>query len=214
GDLPAFILTWMLLSLPLVYLFNASTPAALYLAGIAAWTGNVMHEGSQKLCFWALLILFIPHYATAMIRDAGGFRATALSWALLACMSVATGLSIEGVMPGIWIVVYASLMTSIYLVGTLWFDDAPSAWRRPFQTIGQRGIVVLSFILTFREPWRHIGWHYYGARGYQTTFGAAADYAMTISLTILAVSLLLRCVRNGKTPSLFLGVMPALAIVG
>jgi len=38
GDRADFILTWMLLIVPLVYLMAATIPAVIYVAGISTWS--------------------------------------------------------------------------------------------------------------------------------------------------------------------------------
>ena len=51
GDLGAFLLTWMLLILPLIYLLEASAPCVVYLAGITAWAGYEQGMGGHGVLF-------------------------------------------------------------------------------------------------------------------------------------------------------------------
>lgn len=212
GDFGGFLLAWMLLSLPLAYLFRASVPAVLYLAGITAWAAQVRFETAPY--YWALLALFLPYYFYALLRDTYGLRTSFLSWTLAIALCVAVGLNLEHAMPGLWIIIYAGLLAIMHLSGTLWFSEAASYWQRPFQFIGGRGIVILSFILTFDEPWRHIGWRYLYYSGYSRQTGEIADYVLATAFTVLAVSMSVRCVRVGKTTSIALGMAPVIAILG
>jgi len=214
GDFGTFLLAWMLLSLPLAYLLNASTPAFLYLAGITAWTGYVRYESSPTLHFWTLLALFVPFYVYTLLRDTYGLRSSMLSWGLAAALCVGVGINLDGAMPGLWIIVFAGLLAVMHLSGTLWFDETKSFWKRPFQFVGSRGIVILSFILTFDEPWRHIGWRYLNTVRYGSQTGEIFDYVLATAFTVLAISMAVRCVRVGKSTSIALGVAPVLAILG
>ena len=54
GDLGSFLLTWSVLSLPLVYLMNASFPAIIYLVGITSWSGYEQSSAEHAVMFWPL----------------------------------------------------------------------------------------------------------------------------------------------------------------
>jgi hypothetical protein len=214
GDPGTFMLAWMLLTLPLAYLLNASVPAVIYLAGITSWTGYIRYQHEPALYFWILLALFLPFYFQTLLRDSHGLRTSLLSWGLGIAICVAVGINLDGAMPGLWIIVFSGLLAVMHLSGTLWFGEASAFWQRPFQIIGGRGIVVLSFILTFDEPWRHIGWRYLDPYRYNHQTGEISDYILATALTVLAISMAVRCVRVGKPDAIALGAAPVLAILG
>jgi uncharacterized membrane protein len=60
GDTEGFLLTWMLLVAPVIYLMEASIPAALYLAGITAWV--VLSRDANAPWFWLLAAVPVPHF--------------------------------------------------------------------------------------------------------------------------------------------------------
>lgn len=214
GDAGRFALTWMLLALPIVYLLNATGPALAYLAGMTFWAVDAQSNGGHALWFWPLAALILPHVAAAARGNPYASRPVVLGWGLAIALGVGIGVTLEKILPGLWIVVYGSLFALSYLAGEFWFGEAPSFWQKPFQAIGSAGAVVLAFLLTYDWPWEEIGWHYW--RHGAAYHGAAAifDYALAAVLPVAAIALLVSSVRRGKAAALFIGSLPILATLG
>lgn len=67
GDLSSFLLTWMLLCLPLVYIFNSSVVSLLYIIGISQYAselGSWNHSSNEVNLYWPLLFAVLYHYFT------------------------------------------------------------------------------------------------------------------------------------------------------
>lgn len=214
GDAGRFALTWMLLALPIVYLLNATGPALAYLAGMTVWAVDAQSNGGHALGFWPLAALILPHVAAAARGNPYASRPALLFWGLAVALVVAVGVTLEKILPGLWIIVYGSLFALSYLAGEFWFGEAPSFWQKPFQAVGSAGAVGLAFLLTYDWPWEEIGWHYW--RHGAAYHGAAAifDYALAAVLPVAAIALLVSSVRRGKAAALFIGSLPILAILG
>lgn len=64
GDFPKFLLTWILLSMPLIYIMRSSFVSLLCIAGIT-WYCSVTNYGYPKIqnvyC-WLLLLTILPNY--------------------------------------------------------------------------------------------------------------------------------------------------------
>ncbi len=214
GDAGRFALTWMLLALPIVYLLNATGPALVYLAGLTFWAGDVQSNGGQALPFWPLAALILPHVVSAARGNPYAARPALLFWGLAVALSVALGITLEKILPGLWIIVYGALFAVLYLAGEFWFGEAPSIWQKPFQTFGAVGGIALAFLLTYEWPWQEIGWHYLRHGAAYHGFAATLDYALAALLPVTAVVLLVGSVRRGKTHALFIGALPILAVLG
>jgi hypothetical protein len=106
------------------------------------------------------------------------------------------------------------LFTVLYLVGAFWFEDDPRAWRRPFRSAGALGLAGLCLLLTFEEPWRHVGWKYYRHDPSYDSAAAIADYVLTGGLFVWAVALLVIALRRGQRNFIPFGVAPLLAMAG
>ena len=93
GSFTGFMLTWMLLALPLVYLLRSSAVAIIYVAGITTWAGDLVVENRSMLWFWALIALVLPFYAQLIKENRFSGRAWWLSLAIALSLPRRRGLS-------------------------------------------------------------------------------------------------------------------------
>lgn len=212
GDFGNFMLAWILLGLPLVYLMGSSVCAGLYLIGAAVWAIHAQVSNDWAHFYWLLAILVVPHLAGLLRREPLALRTLNLLWLLLLSVLLSLGFTFERVMPGLWIVAYGSLLGIYYIAGMAWHGAGRTAWQRPAQTIGFWGIAVLSVILSFEWPWKEIGWHgvRYGDSRFSTWSGAV-DYGVTAVLLIGAIVLLVRQGTARRPYALILSAFPLLA---
>lgn len=214
GDAGRFALSWMLLALPIVYLLNATGPALVYLAGITFWAIDAQDGGGHALPFWPLAALILPHVFMAARGNPCAARPVLLFWGLALVLGIAVGVTLEKILPGLWIIIYGALFAVFYLAGEFWFGEAPAFWQRPFQTAGAVGGTTLAFLLTYNWPWNDIGWHYQRHGAAYHGVAAVLDYALAALLPAAAVVLLVSSVRRGKAHALFIGALPILAVLG
>jgi uncharacterized membrane protein len=213
GDFGAFMLTWTLLTLPLVYLLNASVPAVLYMAGITAWSGYQQVEHGYAEAFWLLALLLAPHLWQSFRRDSFGIRSTWLSWAGALTLCVATGITLERSLPGLWILIYTSLLAFLYLAGVVWVGSSRALWRRPFRTVGGVGIVVMAVLLSYEWPWERIGWNHYRTGADFDMLGNLSDLVLLAALFTAAMIMLGRTIRGADKLCGVLGVSPIIALI-
>lgn len=218
GDTAGFILSWMLLIVPLVYLMDATIPAAIYAAGILAWACHFWDDPLQTVIFWPLLAVIIPHFIWSVHQDKYVLRSTILAFVLAVAVCVGAGFSLGRTWPGSWIIIYSSVAASFYLLGAWEFKGISTNWQRLFRILGGIGVFVMMFLLTFRFPWESVqGRHYYGqdfAQNGVSFWGSLPDYFLTLLLAGTAILMFLRFVkRRDLTVSLF-GALPLLAFVG
>lgn len=214
GGTGKFLLTWMLLSIPLVYLLSATAPAMLYLWGITAWAGVRQYEAGHALFFWPLAALIIPHFWQAVKENRYGIRTVWLAWGISLSLCVATGIVLEGALPGLWIVVYSGLFAAFFLAGDFYFSEAPTLWQRPFQTAGAAGIAVLAFLLTYNWPWERIGWEHYRIGAAFHSVAVIFDYVLTAALVLFTLYFFLSQMHHWQITTLLFGIMPIVAIIG
>jgi uncharacterized membrane protein len=188
GDLESFLWRWALLLAPLPWLLNSTAVAMLFLAALTWWAGAARVEGSQILMMWPLAAAVVPHVIQVMRADRRGLRAANLQWAVALFLWVAAGLGLENRVPGLWIPIYVGLFALLIAVGAAIRRDEERLWRRPLETAGVTGSIILWLILSFDEPWRHIGWNHV-----RTTeeFHAAAswvDLILAVGLPLAAIA--------------------------
>ena len=160
GDLESFLWRWALLLAPLPWILNSTAVAMIILAALTWWAGAAKVEGSEVLWLWPVAAAVVPHVFQVLRSDRRGLRAANLQWAIALFVCVAAGLGLSERVPGLWIVVYVGLFALMITLGAVNRRDEEGLWRRPLEAVGITGSVALWLILSFDEPWRHIGWQH------------------------------------------------------
>lgn len=212
-DAGVFTITWMFLILPLVYLMQASIPAAIYLVGITIWSGMQISNPAKVMLFWPLSAVIIPHFIWALRKETYALRSAMLSLVMLICVSIAASFSLGRNWPGLWVVIFPSLYAIFYLIGISKFNNVTTNWQRPLHLIGAIGLFILAFQFSFRQAWQYLDRaSYYNAAA--SDFVVFLDNLVTMAIVITAILLFYGNVkRNNKNFSL-LGLLPLLAIIG
>jgi len=211
GDAGTFTLTWMLLIVPLVYLMQASLPAAIYLIGITAWSGSHWNNLAMAILFWPLTAIVVPHFIWALRREDYTIRSTIISLIMTICVLCGIVFSLGKSWPGFWIVIYSSVYAILYSLGHWKFRDLSVNWQRPLQIIGTLGVLVLAFQFTISYIWKYTDY----CRLTQEASGLVTLASQSISFIIIGIALLLfydNLRHKNLTASLFT-MLPILALV-
>ena len=191
-------MTWMLLTLPVIYLLNASGPALVYLAGMLFWAADTQDNGGAAWVFWPLAALLLPHTYPAVRQNPYGSRAAVLLWGGTVALCIATAITLEDLVRDRWVFVYAVLFAALYLAGENWLADATSNWQRPLRTIGGGGCVVLTFQLTYDWMWDDFTWLFW-TNHLQNNYAAILSNLILALMAVAVIALLVRSARHGKT---------------
>ncbi len=212
GDTGAFLLTWTLLVLPILYLQSSVSACLIYMAGITAWAGCEQSMGGQALGFWPLLALAVPFIVRTSRQDPASVASALLGWGGALCLCVATGITLEKGLPGLWIIVYSGLFASMYLAGVRWGCAEESLWLRPLVLVGAGGVAVLALLLSWEWPWDAIGWTHYRTGSRYSEWAALLDYVLAVVLPGAAVVLGAQEFAQGMKVRLIYAVLPVLAV--
>lgn len=134
GSYDSFAVTW--LALAAIYLMRSSLAGALYVLGVLAWSCSHAGEVSQVLWYWPFTAVIVPSWRRS--NRAGTFTSglAFLRWVLTGSLVAGTGISLAHGLPGLWMVIYAALLSLFYLVDALLLGEAPSLWHRPMRVFG------------------------------------------------------------------------------
>lgn len=208
GNLASFLLTWCVLGLPIIYLLHSIAAMALYLAGITAWAGAAQAQLGHAALFWPLFAAALPFAWRTWQRYREQPRGLLIAWALCLCLCVSLGIVMEKNLPGLWILAYAMMLWTFYLVGRTFFDGVPG---QPFTLAGVCGLTVLALLLSYPWPWEEIGFQHY-RRGYEFhPIASAQDYALVLAWCAAALMLAVRRARAQDWGFLVWAAVPALA---
>jgi hypothetical protein len=163
GDFARFILVWMLLALPIVYLFRTSVGLSIYFVGATVWVlsskGNAFLDvRPNDLWVWVLLALGVPAFVTRLRENRDGYGTllclTALAVAAAFSLGQTDGIGAQS----FWRCSFAAFWTVVYLVGVACFKDWRPARPHPFVAAGWIGILSLTIFLSFQDTWRTRQW--------------------------------------------------------
>lgn len=212
GSYDAFMVTWLLLGAPVIYLLRSSLSAVLYVAGVLAWSCGHACELPRVLWYWPFTAVVVPLLLRSSREGTFTSGLALLRWALTGSIVAGAGISLAHGLPGLWIVIYAALLSVLYLVDALLLGEAPSLWHRPMRVIGGAGCVVLALMLTYEWPWKSIGWDFLhrDLPAWQQMMDAAA--ALGLMGAAVAVVVARRELLRG--PGLFPAIFPLVAMAG
>jgi hypothetical protein len=163
GDFARFILVWMLLAIPVVYLLRSGVGLAAYFIGTMVWVlssknGEFFGLTPSHLWGWPLIFLGIPALIEALRRNRNGYGPLlAVSSLALAAAFVLARTSELGAQT-FWRCAFAAYWSLFYLVGVGYFKNWRPRRAHPFVPIGWIALLSLTIFLSFKDAWRSHQW--------------------------------------------------------
>ncbi len=211
SNTPAFLLTWALLIMPLIFLLKSVGSYVFYLALITCWAGAAQDRYDQAIGLWALLLPAL-FWIVNCCRVSWHSPRTLLSlWALMLCLPIALGITMEHEVPGLWIVVYASFFSLIGLLGLRYLPES-QGWSNPLGSAGILGITGLTYLFTWYELWGKVHWsyrHWAQVSNWELWHDAFVALLLLIPWAITAV----KTFDRHSLPNLILASFPPLAVI-
>lgn len=155
GDLRDYVQTWMLLSLPVIYLLRAVVPASLYLIGAAFWAVDFGFINNHSLGYFLLLAAILPYAAVMFHLNKRGFEVPLLSWIFCITLALAACFLYGNSAPGVIKAALASLFALLYLISQMRGEE-PFRYQKAFHAVGYLGAAILALSLTARIFWTPI----------------------------------------------------------
>lgn len=212
SDTPAFLLTWSLLILPLVFLLRSTGSLLIYLALICGWSGVAQDTYGQAAGFWLLLAPAIVRLVQ-LLRINRHAPETLISFAgFLFALFISTGIVLERTVPGLWIVAYSAMLSATGLLGLYLYGDR-EGWNNIPKTFGVIGVIVLAYLFTWTDMWRDIGWHHVRYDWYYRPWGQWLDGGITLSLLAGWMLFSIKAFRRNSIETVTLSVFPVIATI-
>lgn len=151
GDWESFLRGCLLLAFPVAYLLDASTAALLYLLGLLAWVGGA-RDGDASLLFWPLLGLVLPFAVWRWRRFPAAAGSEMLGWAVAATVAFGIPSGLTRLDDAVWGPLTVTGGVGLWAIGVI---ACEWRWERPFRVIGGLTALVVAFVLSFSDTWRH-----------------------------------------------------------
>lgn len=158
GDIATFMLTWMLLCLPLIYVMKSSITSLLYICGItfyAAYAGYWFNSSSEPNLYWLLLLAALPYYYLLYRRKPESNFMIFHNWVVP--VSVIISLGTVGESTGkLLFIAYFSLFGLLYLIGHSDLFNGQKVRNNGYKILGAFGTMVLLLALSFDGFWEEL----------------------------------------------------------
>lgn len=153
-DMEGFLLTWVVLSIPLIYIMRSSFVSLLSIAGIV-WYCTETHYSYPKsngYIHWLLLLTIVPHYYR-LLKEYPKSNFTRLhhlffAGAVLFCLQ-----SISTDSNTLLLIGYTAVLAIFYFIGKQQYFINNNQTRNAYWFLGKAGTLLLLFVLSFKFPW-------------------------------------------------------------
>ena len=192
GSLANFVLVWLLLSLPLIYLLRTTLGAVAYLVGAVFWLfAREKLRDFDPIFFWLLLILVLPYVVRVYRRDWARAEMTALAVVLAAAASIGLGFTTSFTGANLGVLAFAGLFALVYISGIELFPSDNPDRLHHLALLGGIAIGGMAIVLTFEDVWRRRSAPVWPDNASQA-FGVAIELAFPLAATALALRSFLR----------------------
>lgn len=186
GTISTFMMTWVLLSAPLVYVAHSSMASLLVLLGITYYGMDVgyNHRGGQlPYAYWGIILVLLPYY-WKLIKDYPKSNFTVFHhWFFPG--SIALTLGVFGAEWEFWLFpAYMSLSVICLVLAEKVRGE--SLFQNGYQVLGFAGVFIILLLSTFDFFWDEVR--------EMDRFFAGREFILTLALSVLSVitSLLLK----------------------
>ncbi|UJH68803.1 DUF2157 domain-containing protein [Allomuricauda sp. SCSIO 65647] len=158
GNLSSFLLTWMLLCLPLIYVMKSSISSLLYLIGITyyvAETNYWSYPSNESYLYWLLLLMALPHYYFLYKKKPESNFMVFHNWIIPLSLVISLGTVAKNTNE-LMFIAYFNLFGLLYLIGNLEFFTQQKSRNNGYRLLGSLGTIVLLLILSFDWFWEDL----------------------------------------------------------
>jgi uncharacterized membrane protein len=189
GNFAAFMLTWMILVLPVVYIMRSSVTSLLYICGVTVYGFDAAYGNGQSggYLYWLLLFAVVPFYCFTLIRNMPKSNFTVMhNWFLPLSVIILLG-SVADSFPSWMYPAYVSVFGILMLIGNLTQFQYENGFSNGFQVLGFLGTLVVLILLSFPDNWR--GFNYNNATGVELFYSPEFIVFAGVSTIALALAI-------------------------
>jgi uncharacterized membrane protein len=159
GNLSSFLLTWIVLCLPLIYLLKSNTLAILHIVFVTYYACEYgygfMSIGKTPWLYLVLLALVIPHYWQLLKQDATANITSIFNWILPMSLVITLGAFVNH-NGGFGFLMYIILLGLFYNIGKIPFFEHQKLRRNGYLIFGSLGTLILLLWTSFRWMWEDV----------------------------------------------------------
>ncbi|GER57984.1 DUF2157 domain-containing protein [Patiriisocius marinus] len=185
GEMSSFLLTWIVLAIPLIYLMKSYAVTLLHLLFATIYACNLGYFNSDIPWDYVLLILAVlPVYLGRLKTMPKANTTVILHWLFPLSVLISLGNFISG-NDSLGFVLYILLFSIFYNIGKLSYFKNASLRGNGYLILGSVGTIITLLITSFSWVWDEFHFSNYTTQ----------DYAITIVLVIIVVGLIANMFR-------------------
>lgn len=193
GDLKSFLLTWIVLAIPIIYLLKSKAALLLVIAFLTSYGQQVgyLYKRSIPYYYWLLVGALVPFIYQIFKSEKTSHSLSFILWAFLVSITLLLG-TFETNFSPVALCMYMSYFGLLYLIGIWYRRYTHSFIQNPFIVIACLGTVIFLFISSFQGFWESVS----ESRN-AIQFTEISTYVW-ISLTLLATALFIFLLSKNK----------------
>jgi uncharacterized membrane protein len=196
GGMGSFLLTWLLLSLPLIYLMRSSLASILYFFLLTYYVSeSILWFSYEALVYLILVLLALPHYYFLLKSETERLFATVHSWIIPISIVIALPF-FSGHADELMPIIYLSLFALFLSISRLKFFNEQGV-SKAFTVLGSLGTIICLISLSFFDLWDYILPRYI-----EENIFALPQFYIAMSITAFALIALLLQIRENKMKQL------------
>jgi uncharacterized membrane protein len=179
GDLADFLLTWMCLAIPIIYVLGSGTAAMLCVMG-ATWYACELsyftYLGSDSApLYWVVIAVILPYYYIAYLRPQlkNNFFVL-ISWLLVLSFTICLA-TVGGNTGRLFLIAYVSMFSAFVVAGESDLFQTGRILSNSFLVVGSLGVVAILLMASFVDFW-------------ELQNALAAGYYSPLGITVIAVT--------------------------
>lgn len=159
GDLSSYLLTWIVLCLPLIYLLNSRVLAIIslvfttYYACVYGYFYNTSH--GTPWMYILLLATIIPYYIMLIKQKVGTNIVSVLNWLFPLSLAIVLGSFIQS-SESLGYVMYVCLFGCFYNLGKLPYFNSLQLRQNGYLVLGSLGSVFMLLLSSFEWIWKDV----------------------------------------------------------
>ncbi|QCK15766.1 DUF2157 domain-containing protein [Mangrovivirga cuniculi] len=180
GELSGFLLIWVLLGLPIVYLMKSSITSLFYIIGFTWYACELSYWNyptTPSYLYWPLLLAIIPWYVYLFRsrENSNGFYFH--NWFIPLSISICLG-TVSQRYEELLFLSYICYFGLIILIGNQFKNLKPR--NNGFEILGVIGSLVVLYFLSFDEFWSHLRSENFSFDGVSTSTEAFTSLILLI----------------------------------
>lgn len=198
GDASTFLLTWMLLTVPLVFIMRSTAVSLAYFFGLTFYSFAVRTDATElwsEWIYWPLLALPLPHYFQLFKKSPDSPLFILHHWVIPFVLTLTIGMVSHNSRE--WLPPIFILLFGIFnLIGNKSFFSNRALIKNGYKVFGFCGTVIALLVMSFKSNWKELQDHHYTL----SFLVNSSEFIALLILGILASLLLVRAMR-GRTLS-------------